>query len=296
MWSNRKPYLFVLPALIVMGFLFVGGLLEGLVQSLGFFPAAGQFDWSVSSYHQLLGDADFWYSLWVTFRTALLSTLSAGVLGMLVAVGLFLIEKTGKSKGSRLFARLFQIPLALPHFVGAYLMVLLLMQSGWLSRLLYGLGWIDNLSQFPVLIQEPFGWGIIFTYTWKEAPFIALMIYPVLQRIHTAWLEAARMLGANYRQFTFNILLPLLVPAWGAASFIVFAFTFSAFEVPFLLGVTYPEMLPVFSYRLYAGGELAQRPLALAMNVMLALITALLGMLAYRWSKRWQSKSERGWS
>lgn len=292
MWRNVKPYVYVLPTAGVLLLLFVGGLVEGLIQSLGFFPAAGQYGFSLDFYQKLLSSPDFWDSLILTFRIAFLSSLLAGILGMFASVSLFMLAKAGRSQ---FWHRFFQLPMIVPHLAGAYLMVLLFTQSGWFSRILASLGWIDEISDFPVLVNEPFGWGIIFTYAWKEAPFIALMIYPVLLRIHGPWFEASRVFGAGQWAFFREILLPLLMPAWVSSTFIVFAFTFSAFEVPFLLGVTYPRMLPVLSYNLYTGGGLEARPEALAVNVILVVIVSLLGVTAYRLSKRWNMGGQGGW-
>ncbi len=60
-----------------------------------------------------------------------------------------------------------------------------------------------------------------------------------------------------------------------AASLIVFAFTFGAFEVPFLLGRSYPTILPVMAYDEYRSVELTDRPAAMAINVLITLVTAL---------------------
>lgn len=295
MWQRSKPYVFVLPAVIVMLALFYTGLLQGLIQSLGFFPAAGQFDVSPHAYKVLLQSADFWHSLRMTIRISFLSTAAAAVLGIFAAICLFMIGSSGRFQDHPFWQRFFQLPLVVPHLVGAYLMVLLFMQSGWFSRMFYAFGWTDRLSDFPVMINEPFGWGIILAYAWKEAPFIALMVYPVLLRIHGSWLEVSKVFGANSWKFVQEIVLPLLLPTWLSASVIVYAFSFSAFEVPFLLGVTYPKMLPVLSYDYYSSGSLSMRPEALAVNVILAFITIVLGLIAYRLGKRWRIDEGSRW-
>lgn len=293
MWPRIKPYFFVLPTLGVIGLLFFGGLFEGLLHSLGYFPAAEQYQLHVNAYRKLFDSREFWDSLLLTFRVAFLSSLAAGVLGVLVSVCLFMLGKSAKRSRNSVWQRFFQLPMLIPHLVGAYLMVLLFMQSGWFSRLLASIGLIDEITDFPVLINEPFGWGIIITYAWKEAPFISLMVYPVLLRIHNSWRDASRVFGAGEWKFICEIVLPLIMPAWISATFIVFVFTFAAFEVPFLLGVTYPSLLPVYSFQLYTSGGLIDRPEALAVNVILAFITAVLGVFAYRISKYWSEG--KGW-
>jgi putative spermidine/putrescine transport system permease protein len=295
MLQKSKPYLMVLPATTVILLLFFGGLYEGLIQSLGFFPAAGQSDFSVSAYTSLLSTPDFWLSLWLTLRVSLISTVLAACLGLIMSICLFMISHSTNNRWVPLWRRWFQLPFVVPHLAGAYLIVLLFTQSGWVSRFAYHLGLIDEISEFPILVNEPFGWGMIIAYTWKEAPFISIIIFPVLLRIHDTWHDAARVFGATPLKFVKEIILPLLMPAWFAASFIVFAFTFSAFEVPYLLGVTYPKMLPVLAYNWYSG-DLLERPQAMALGLILVFITSLLGLLAYRIGKRWLTTVGRGWS
>lgn len=287
MLRKIKPYLLLLPAIIMIVLLFFGGLFDGLLKSLGYFPAMGETEVSLKAYSGLLQSEAFWDSFIVTVRIAALSSIVSAVIGAAVAVVLFMMNETSKSGTLNLWNRLFQLPLTIPHLVGGYVIVLLFMQSGFLSKIMAAMGVIDQIPDFPVLVNDSFGWGIILTYAWKEAPFVALMLYPVLARIHRQWRDVSRVFGARNRDFIREIVFPAIMPAWTVAAFIVFVFTFSAFEVPFLLGVTYPSMLPVYSYQLYTSGTLTDRPEALAVNLILALLTVSLGLLAYYFSKRW---------
>ncbi|UJF26429.1 ABC transporter permease [Planococcus sp. 107-1] len=293
MLRKIKPYLLLFPAIITIVLLFFGGLFDGFLKSLGYFPAIGETEFSLKAYSSLLQSVAFWDSLIVTIRIAALSAAISAILGAIVAVALFMIQETSKSRALNFWNRLFQLPLTIPHLVGGYVIVLLFMQSGFLSKILAAIGVIDQIPDFPVLVNDSFGWGIILAYAWKEAPFVALMVYPVLARIHKQWRDVSRVYGAKNRDYIREIVVPAILPAWTVAAFIVFVFTFSAFEVPFLLGVTYPSMLPVYSYQLYSSGTLADRPEALAVNLVLALLTVLLGLIAYYFSKRWNVL--KGW-
>lgn len=293
MWQKSKPYLLLLPATGTIVLLFFGGLFDGLLKSLGYFPAIGEMQITITAYTELFQSDSFWDSLGLTFRVAALSSLFAGILGGGLAVSLFMLKRASKTEESRLWHRLFQLPLTIPHLVGGYVIVLLFMQSGLLSKFLATVGLIDEISDFPVLVNDPFGWGIILTYAWKEAPFVSLLVYPVLTRIQDSWRDVSKVFGAGPWSFIREIALPVMMPSWVIAVFIVFVFTFSAFEVPFLLGVTYPSMLPVYSYQLYTSGTLADRPEALAINIILALLTAILGVIVYYLGRRW--KVTKGW-
>ena len=92
--------------------------------------------------------------------------------------------------------------------------------------------------------------------------------------------DAARALGAGAWQRLRHVLLPVLAPALGSASVLVFAFTLGSYEVPYLLGRPYPATLPVVAYQQFRDPDLAARPLAMAIAVLTA---ALVGVcvLAY---------------
>ncbi|MBP1933157.1 ABC transporter permease [Ammoniphilus resinae] len=287
MWLKIRPYLLLMPAVGLTLLLFFGGLALGLLQSLGLFSISGGSSFTFEWYQTLLVDQAFWKSFWLSFYTAGISTLISAVLGILTALGLLRL--------SYKWQRMTQFALLVPHFIAGYVVILLFMQSGWVSRWLHAFGLIDSIEQFPILVNDPFGWGVILTYIWKETPFIALMVYPVLARIYQSWLEVAQTLGASRLSFFREIVLPLVLPAWLASALIVLAFTFSAFEVPYLLGVTFPETLSVFSYQTYLSGSLEERPLALAVNFLLAVATGFLGWIAYQWSKRWSVQGWKGW-
>ncbi|RLQ92204.1 ABC transporter permease subunit [Planomicrobium sp. Y74] len=293
MWQKSKPYLLLLPATGAIVLLFFGGLFDGMLKSLGYFPAIAERQLHLTAYTELLSSDSFWESLSLTLRVAAISSLLAGIVGGMLAIALFMMNQSAKVKESRLLQRLFQLPLTIPHLVAGYVIVLLFMQSGLFSKFLATVGIIDQITDFPVLVNDPFGWGIILAYTWKEVPFVLLMVYPLLARIRDSWRDVSRVYGAGNLSFIREIALPIMMPSWIIAVFIVFVFTFSAFEIPFLLGVTYPSMLPVYSFQLYMSGTLADRPEALAVNIILALMTIVLGLIAYYFSKRWNVT--KGW-
>jgi putative spermidine/putrescine transport system permease protein len=98
------------------------------------------------------------------------------------------------------------------------------------------------------------------------------MVLSVLQNAGGELIEVGRTLKAGpWQRFRF-ILLPVIAPSLAAACLIVFAFTFGAFEVPWLLGRTYPMSLPVRGYKSYADVDLAARPEGIAIGLIIALV------------------------
>ncbi len=275
MGGRLKIALLLAPAIGVIGVLFVGGLGVAFVQSLGYMPAIGMTGWSLEAYRQVLGDEDFLDSLFLTLYVSGVSTGLSTVLAVLAALAL------RRSRG-RLSAVVFQLPITIPHLVAAVGIALVVAQTGLGARLAAGLGLIGEPRDFPALLYDKYSVGIILTYVWKEVPFIALVVLASLRGVASELEEVARTLGAGAWQRFWYVVFPVISPSVVAASLLVFAFTFGAFEVPYLLGKSYPTMLPVMAYNEYRAIDLSARPAAMAINVLIALITGAAAALYLR--------------
>ena len=269
---SRLPHglriaLLLAPALGVVVILFGGGLVQAVAQSIGYRPFLPGGGWSLDAYRALWTDPAVRASIGITLRVTVLSTVLAAILGLAAAL---LVRSLGRSRP--LIAGLLQVSLPVPHLVAALTMLLLLSQGGVLSRAAAALGWIDDPSGFPGLVQDGFGWGIIASYLWKEAPFVAVVVLSALSRRVSDREDAARVLGAGPWRRLWHVVIPALAPAWGAASLLVFAFTLGSFEVPFLLGRPFPATLPVVAYEQFREPDLAVRPLAMAIAVLIAVV------------------------
>lgn len=267
MGKRTKIALLLSPALLVIGVLFSGGLVAALVQSLGYLPAVGQTEVSLAAYREVLGSRDFLNSLALTLYVAGASTGISTVLAVLAALAL-------RRSNGRISAVVFQLPITIPHLVAAVGIALVVSQTGLGARLAAALGLIGEPREFPALLYDRYSIGIILTYVWKEVPFIALVVLAALRGVAGELEEVARTLGASTWQRFWYVVFPVISPGVIAASLIVFAFTFGAFEIPYLLGKTYPTILPVMAYNEYRSIDLAARPVAMAINVLIAVITA----------------------
>jgi putative spermidine/putrescine transport system permease protein len=271
----RVPVM-LFPSLALLAILFGGGLIVGLGQSLGYFPIIGLKDFTFNYYVEVLRDPDFFQSLWLTFRIAFLSTLMASAL----AVGFALVLRRS-FRGSRFLTFLFQVPLPIPHLVAAAGIVLLVSQSGLLSRTSVAVGVTHVPGDFPVMVFDEPGTAIQLTFLWKEVPFIGIVVLAVMQGVGPQYEEIAQTLGANRWQRFRYVLLPLIMPGILSTSIIVFAFVFSSYEIPLLLGVRHPTTLPVWAFRNYQDPDLSLRPEAMAVSIILAVIAVIL-LVAYK--------------
>ncbi len=266
-----RLFLMLAPAVSVIGLLFGGGLIFALMRSFNYMPIIGLTEPDLNAYRRVLTDPDFLWSFLLTFHIAASSTVIAAV----IAVAAALLIRTTRY-GRAVIAFLFQLNLTIPHIVGAIGILYLFSQSGSFARLGHAVGLITRPADFPALIFDPAAIGIILHYVWKEVPFIGVVILAQMQTIGTDHEATARSLGATRWQAFRHALLPLLFPGLTAASIIAFAFAFGAYEIPALLGASYPQALPVLAYRSFTDVDLASRPDAMAMAVVITLISAVL--------------------
>lgn len=265
--GTERSWLRLVPALVVIVPLFAAALLLALIQSFGYFPLIGQSSFTLDAYRSLLGRPELWRSLLLSTWIATAAAVLSSVLGIAGALALRRV-----ARGSNKLAFAFQINLPIPHVVGALAMVNLLSQSGLIARLANAAGLINSASGFPALTHDPWALGIIAEFVWKDAPFIAIVALGVLGSVATEYEDVAGSLGASRWQRLRHVTLPLLVPAVAPVSVIVFAFAFGSFEVPLLLGESFPSALPVLAYRLHTNVDLAARPEAMALSVMMSLV------------------------
>ena len=258
------------PALTIILLLFGGGLLLGLFQALDFSSATGMKSITFDHFRTVFTDPDFAGSIALTLYISLTSTLLAASISVVLALTI-----AHWAANNRILNFILQIPLTVPHLVIAVSILLLLSPAGIFSRFFSFLGLLSSSSAFPLLINDDYGIGIIVVYVWKEVPFITFMLLSVLTNLGPELNEAGATLRASKLQRFRYITLPIIGPSLGAACLIVFAFTFGAFEVPYLLGKTYPISLPVWAYKNYSDIDLLARPEGIAIGLIIAAIITL---------------------
>ena len=280
--SDRvKIALLLAPALAIIVILFFGGLTVGLMRSFNYMPVIGLTEPNLRAYAAVFTDREFYLSFLLTFHIAFTST----VISAALAIGAALLLRR-QFIGRAVVNFLFQLNLTVPHLVGAIGILYLFSQSGSFARLAAEWGMIARPGDFPALVFDPYAIGIILQYVWKEIPFIGVIVLANMQALGEDYESVARSLGASKWQAFRHVLLPLVFPGVLSASIIVFAFTFGAYEIPAILGANYPAALPVLAYRKYTDVDLAARPDAMAMAVVISLLSALLIYIYVRYARR----------
>jgi putative spermidine/putrescine transport system permease protein len=92
----------------------------------------------------------------------------------------------------------------------------------------------------------------------------------------------AENLGATRWQRLRWVTLPLVLPALLSGSLLVFAFIFGSYEVPALLGVSYPRTLPVLALRFFNDPDLHARADGMAISLVMTVIVLVIAAISNR--------------
>jgi putative spermidine/putrescine transport system permease protein len=258
----RRTHLLLrlLPLLLPFLLVFGCGLAITVLQSFGLLMFSYTYDDLFFAYRELF--ADSWF-----LRSAAFSLyVAAAASSLSIAIGVMLAYMVWKlPERYRHLTIIYKIPLVLPHIAVGFLAVIFLARTGILSAIAYHLSLVDSFEGFPDLLYTPSGVDLISAYVYKETPFVMVMVYAMLVKFDRRQIDTARMLGAGTLRIFFTLILPFILPAINTTFIILFIFTFGGFDLPFVLGDSYPGMLSIRIYEYFFQKDLALRPVAMAM-------------------------------
>lgn len=264
----NKKFFLVLPFLLLNSVILVVALFKMVRLSLGIYPLIGLHKMTFAYYQELVTNKLFFTSIINSFCLAIVATLLALVIGLAAALAL-------AKNDNRIVHGFYQLPITLPHLIVALMIMQLFSQTGLFSRLAYHFGLIQQIGEFPLLIHDDLGIGILLVFLYKEIPYVAVSVLAIVKQLQGGYQAVAYNLGASKRQTFFKVTLPLLQPTLATLFIILFCFTFASFEVPFLLGSPKNEMIAVTAYDLFTQADLTTRPQAFALNVVMTLICVI---------------------
>ncbi|AZB44063.1 ABC transporter permease subunit [Bacillus sp. FJAT-42376] len=285
-FKNRKLPAGVIPSILIAGILLLSGLLFSLYESVRTDDSL-----SLHAYAEIWSGKSFQMSFLYSVSIALLSSLLA------IGGGLFITRAIAPFMRRPFFKLLTWSPMLFPHFVWGYMLVLLIDQTGWIPQLLTEFGVLERTDQFPVLIRDEWGIGIILTYVTKEIPFVILMLIPLYLTMDGRKRDVITSLGGTKWNVFKTAEWPVIIPVLSETFIILFAFILTAYEVPALLGITFPKMVSVLAFEWFYNGDWSHRPLAYAAMLTVTVLILLLSVLFYfLWgrNRRTGKESSRG--
>lgn len=282
--ANRlTSYMFLAPAVLVMGI--------ALLYPIGYMVYASFLDWSPSqrigqaefiglqNYANLLTDAAFGESVWVTLKFAFLVV----TLEMFIGVGLALLLDRN-IKGMSLLRTIFILPMMIaPIVVGLMWRYMYHPTVGIFNRSLKNLGFEEGI---PWLSDSTWSFAaVVIADVWQWTPFIFILALAAMQSLPQSAIEAAEIDGATEWQKIFMIKLPLMMPVLIVTLLLRLIDAFKVLEVIMVLTNGGPGLsTEIVALRIFrTAQEFQELGEAAAMsNLLLMILMGLtIGMFAY---------------
>lgn len=212
-------------------------------------------------------------------------SLGVAVVATAITLGaaLLLVLTVRRSLTAGWLAHLSTIPLALPGTVLAFVVLQWFSGSGVAARIAYALGLLQTPAQFPGIVNDQYGVGIIIAQVMVGVPFFALLLAQLWhsQRI-SQLMELAQTIGATRRQRAARVAVPILLHRAFPTVMLHLVAVIGVYEVPLLLGTQSPQMISVLTMRNYAMFDLQQKPEAFICAILYTILSLLLIALAWR--------------
>lgn len=289
MRKKSGPYWLLIPQIIIT-IVFLLGLIEGLIQSFGVIPVFGLTKPTLQYYKEALRSPEMLRSIAFSFRVAFISSAFATLIGVILCAVIVVNRRV-----SSWYMRVIQLPIAVPHVVVALFTINILSQNGLLARICYAVGIIKEQQEFPLLLFDSHGLGIILAYLWKGIPFIVYFVIALMSNINEKLGEASRNLGASRWTTFYKITLPLCKYPILSGFLMLFVFSLGAYELPVILGATSPRALPVQAYIEYIHPNLKNRPFAMAINGIIIIISCMVALVYFTLMEKMLEKNRRRW-
>lgn len=262
--------------LLFGGLPLVLGFIYALLYSFGLIGLLTH-GFTLSYWTKALSDHEILFAFLYSFYIAVVSI----VISVSLAVIMYMMLQKDMEKG--ILSYLIYLPLALPAMASAFIVDEILGSSGFLSRLALHAGLVQNIHQFPGLVNDPLGIGIITAHVLMAAPFFTLIFYNIGRNQRIPELaNVARALGSGHFNIMKRIRIPILLNKAFPAIVLYFIFALGSYEIPLLLGQDYPSMISVLDIRMLRKFNLNTIPEAYIIAVLYILIVLLLLWLLFR--------------
>lgn len=236
MFQNRAEALaLALPAAVFAGVVFLGPVV--ILLSEGFRSGAG---WSLSAYVDFFAHALNRTVFLRSLRLGLQVTAVSAILGYAAALAIVNLPPKGKGR----MIGLVVLPLMISPVARTYAWIVILGRTGIVNKALTGLG----LSDEPIrlLFTET---AVFIGLLQLFLPLMILSLISALENMPKDAIPAARVLGANWLQVFWKVILPLTREGLVIGGTLVFTGSLTAYITPAILGGSKVLMLETLLYQ-----------------------------------------------
>ena len=209
---DRTGYYMILPALVLVGlftvFPFAEAIYLSLVNYITYKPQdIGSFA-GLNNYVGVANESFFLQSVVNTFMFTAVSTAIIVLIGLGVATVL-----NQRFRGSSFVTSVMLVSWAVPPAAAGLMWRFMLQSSGWINRILIGLGLIKEPYYFlgaPQVVQILYA---VVVQIWQQLPFAVLLLLATMQLVPRSLIDSAEIDGAGSLSRFRDIVFPFIKPA-----------------------------------------------------------------------------------
>jgi iron(III) transport system permease protein len=207
-------------------------------------------------------------------RNSVIASLLVCAFAFVVAVPLAFAHARYVLPGKGAILTLAAMATVTPPFLGAYVWVMLLGWSGFLSVALRRIGIpFDSIMGLG---------GIVWVGTWSAVGLVFMFAYDAFSTMDPSLEEAAMSVGASRLRAYMQVSLPMATPALLTVGYLVLMAAFTDFGTPKIVGGDI-EVLPVLVYNAFLGEVSTQPAMASTASLVMVAISTLV-LMVQRWA------------
>jgi len=243
-------------------------------------------EWTLANYRPILHNGPYFHAFVVSLKLSIVTSIIGSLLGAFFA---FVIVKYTRGKFgavidsiSAVFANSGGVPLAF-MFIAAFGV------EGIVTKLLKVFGWDLYAGHFTIFSFT----GVVLVYSFFQVPLMVLVFKPAIAGLRREWEEASINLGASPLTYWRRVGIPILLPSFVGAFFLLFAGGFSAYATARALTVGTVPLVPIIIGTLVDGNVISDQTNlgdALAVGMIAVATVAMAGYIwAGRRAARWRN-------
>lgn len=289
---NLTRWIFVLPALIIVGLLFIYPFFSSIFFSFtnkNLIMPTYRFV-GLDNYKAVLSDPNFFNAFFNSIKWTVFSLAGQVFVGFILALALHRVRRFKK-----LYRTLLIVPWAFPTIVIAFSWQWILNGVyGYLPNMIVKLGLMDVAPSFLTDTTWAFI-CLVFINIWFGAPMIMVNVLSALQTVPQEQFEAAKIDGASSWQVFRYITFPHIKVVVGLLVVLRTVWIFNNFDIIYLITGGGPSnatmTLPIFAYNLGWGTKMLGR--ASAVTVLLFIFLLAVCFIYFSIISKWEKEGRK---
>lgn len=289
---NLTRWIFVLPAMIIVGLLFIYPFFSSIFFSFtnkNLIMPTYRFV-GLDNYKAVLSDPNFFNAFFNSIKWTVFSLAGQVFVGFVLALALHRVRRFKK-----LYRTLLIVPWAFPTIVIAFSWQWILNGVyGYLPNMIVKLGLMDAAP--PFLTDTTWAFVcLVFINIWFGAPMIMVNVLSALQTVPQEQFEAAKIDGASSWQVFRYITFPHIKVVVGLLVVLRTVWIFNNFDIIYLITGGGPSnatmTLPIFAYNLGWGTKMLGR--ASAVTVLLFIFLLAVCFIYFSIISKWEKEGRK---